>query len=367
MAQRRRGDGSVYRTGDGWWCGSVELPAAPGRRRRKVVKSRDEGEVRERMRVLVGDVAAGRPPSQDRTTVGQYLTWWIGHAVEGQVAPETFRKYEQVVRVHLVPRLGRLRLRGRGGLTSDHVTGMMEDMRREGLRPNSVAVVRAVLRRALADALAAETVDYNAAARARRPRGAGAPRLDDRLDEADALAVVRHLDGDRWAVAAVLGLFCGLRSGEVVGLRWPDVHLDEGWATVTGKGGKVRQVPLPAAVVAVMRAHRQAQRVERMAARTWVDLDLVLTMAAGTPVYPRELLRWWVKVTTTVGLGPRRFHAARHSAATIMLSHNVPMEVISKNLGHASLAVTAGVYAEVLPKLQREAADVMDEVMRGVL
>jgi len=64
-------------------------------------------------------------------------------------------------------------------------------------------------------------------------------------------------------------------------------------------------------------------------------------------------------------VGRRRFHASRHTAATLMLNNGVSLEVVSATLGHAGLAITADVYARVQPELQRTAATAMESVLGG--
>jgi integrase len=75
------------------------------------------------------------------------------------------------------------------------------------------------------------------------------------------------------------------------------------------------------------------------------------------------VLRWWHDLTIAAGVGRRRFHASRHTAATLMLNNGVPLEVVSATLGHAGLAITADIYAKVRADLQRTAADVMQRVL----
>jgi integrase len=75
--------------------------------------------------------------------------------------------------------------------------------------------------------------------------------------------------------------------------------------------------------------------------------------------------RWFHELCAQATIPRRRFHALRHSAATLMLAQRTPLEVISKTLGHAGYSITADVYAHVVPQLQREAADAMDRALAG--
>jgi integrase len=163
----------------------------------------------------------------------------------------------------------------------------------------------------------------------------------------------------------VLVLATGLRQGEALRLHWPDVNLAAGTLRVTESktAAGVRSVPLPGVVVDALKAHRQRQREERMASDVWGDPGLVFTTTVGTELDRRNVLRWWHGLTTRAGVGRRRFHATRHTAATLMLNSGVPLEVVSAVLGHASLAITSDIYARVGPELKRGAADAMQQVL----
>ena len=93
------------------------------------------------------------------------------------------------------------------------------------------------------------------------------------------------------------------------------------------------------------------------------DSGYVFTTEVGTPIDPDNLHRSWRKMTTKAGLGPLRFHALRHSAATVALARGVPLEIISRQLGHAGYAITADVYAHVGQAAQRDAADAMQAAL----
>jgi integrase len=126
----------------------------------------------------------------------------------------------------------------------------------------------------------------------------------------------------------------------------------------------MRELPLVAGTAEALREHRRRQAAERLAlGPLWVDTGHLFTTATGTPLDPRNVNRWWSALCERARVGHRRFHAARHTAATLLLEQGVPLEVVSAVLGHAGLAITADVYVKVGMDAKRRAlATLADKV-----
>lgn len=249
-----------------------------------------------------------------------------------------------------------------------------------------------MLSRALAYAERNDLVRRNAAKLSEPPAGVN-HRLDDTLTLDEARALIAAAKGDpnmplkgdalrsqqQLETVVTVALTLGLRKGELLGLRWRHVDLDAGTLTVAttlqyrrGQGlvestpktaRSARTVALPQTCVRALEQHRRRQAAARLAAgAAWVDEDYVFTTSVGTPIDPQNLLRSFQRLCETAGIGRRRFHALRHSAATLMLAQGVPLAVISNVLGHSGIAITADVYARVGAELHQQAADAMDAV-----
>jgi integrase len=241
---------------------------------------------------------------------------------------------------------------------------MMRALEAKGLSPRSRADARTVLRMALAQAERWGKVTRNAAALVAAPK-LGGTRLDDALGAEAAAKVLETARDDRLGALAALVIGTGMRQGEARALRWDDVDFDAGTVSVvkakTPAG--VRTIALPGFAETALRRHRVHQTAERLAAPVWQDLGLVFTDQLGGLLSRSKVGHWWNALITRAGVGRRRFHATRHTAATLMLNNGVPLEVVSATLGHAGLAITADVYAKVRPELQRTAATAMDQVL----
>jgi integrase len=240
--------------------------------------------------------------------------------------------------------------------------------------------MHAVLRRALSHAERWGMVTRNAAALVDVPRLDGA-KLDDALDVNQAQVLLGAARGHSLEALVTVALAVGLRRGEALALQWNHIDLDHSTLAVggtlkrrPGRGLIVdtpktanarRTIALRSICVRALRRHKMRQVEIRLAAGTlWNETGFVFVTPIGTPIDPRNLTREFHRLCSKAGLPRLRFHALRHSAATIMLAQGVPLEVISKTLGHRGYAITSDIYAKVGHDLQRTAADAIDKAFQ---
>ena len=376
MATRRgRGEGSITRRADGRWMARVDLGWQDGKRRRKTLYGRTKREVQDKLRETLHRTEKGLPPVPEQETVGAFLHRWL-EIIRSQLRPRTHRSYEQIVRIHLEPGIGRVRL---AKLTPLDVSTWLESRRTAGVGGRTIHYARAVLRAALNKALKWGLVSRNVASLTDPPRYRArqiAPLTPEQAKKFLA-AVADHRLEALFTVAVGLGL----RLGEALGLPWDAVSLDAGTLSVRQtleRGGKQprfgepksargrRTIVLPRIVTAALRKHRTRQLQERLVAgRRWNDYGLVFTTEAGAPLDGCNVNRTFKAVLRRAGLPAIRYHDLRHTAATLLLAQGIDPRTIMETLGHSQISLTLNTYAHVVPALQREAAAKMDEILDG--
>jgi len=315
----------------------------------------------------------GLPIVSDQETVRTYLESWLV-TVEPSVRPQTFRRYEQYVRLHSIPVIGSVRL---SRLTPEHLQRLYSNRISAGLSPMSVRHLHAVLHNALGHAARWGKVARNVADLVSPLRAA---RLEMRtLSPEQARRLLDAAQGDRLEALYVLALTTGMRQGECLALRWQDVDLDGAVLSVTAtlqrtKDGFAlqepktarsrRQIVLTRHAVNALRQHRARQLEERLRCPYWQETDLEFTTYVGTPIEARNLMRReFYPLLERAGLPAIRFHDLRHSAATLMLGSGVHPKVASEMLGHSQIAVTLDLYSHVTPTMQAQAAEAMDALL----
>jgi integrase len=372
--RRSKGEGAITELRDGRFRGAIWLPDPAGNMRRKFVRGRSRAEVSRKFVELREQAKAGFP---DGTTTGAYLAkWTLGDGRVG-IRAATHREYVRHVERYWTPLIGSVELTR---LTPQHVSRAMADLEGRGLSKTTVRSARVTLRRALRDAQTAGLVNRNVAALARPP---AVERPEMRALTKDEVArLVTATTDDPFGPLFALAVGSGLRLGEIVALSWDDVDMEDRKLTVRrtlarAYGGGYdfaepktkrsrRTVMLPALAVDALRRQKARQAGMRLAAGSaWQDRrNLVFTDAVGRPVVPDHVSKAFRSAADRLGL-PVRFHDLRHTSATLMLAAGVPLKVVSETLGHASIVVTADVYAHVTPDLKREAADAMDRALGG--
>jgi len=366
--RRSQGEGSVFRRSDGKWRGVLDLGWIEGKRTRRWVFGATEREVLAKLAELREAQRRGQNLSARRYTFGQWLDEWLSVKGRQGTRASTLRGYEWLIRQHIRPGLGGIRL---DKLTPTDIRHLVERKAESGLSAQSVRLMHALIRNALADAEREELVHRNVARQVRPPV---AQREEVRvLAVEDARRLVGVIRGDRFEALWVCALTLGLRKGELLGLRWSDI--DFGDATLTVRqalqrvGGHLvlvepktvrsrRVVPVPPPTLAALRGHRRRQKSDQLAAGpAWRNTGLVFTTHLGGPLEPRNVNRSWYAVRSRAGLTGFRLHDLRHSCASFMLAAGASPRTVMKTLGHSQIGLTMNTYTHVLPEIERAAID----------
>jgi integrase len=375
MSRRRgKGEGSITQRSDGRWMALVDLGWQNGKRRRKAYYGRTRSDVAGKLTRALGKVQIGATLGDDRQTVGAFLTNWID-IVKPSIRPKTYGSYAQLIRLHLVPGLGHFRI---NKMQPEHVERFLRDKQDAGLSPRTCQYLRAVLRRALARAVKAELVGRNVAALADPPRVVRAETVS--LTPEQARTFLAAIASHRLYPLVSVAVSLGLRQGEILGLRWSDVDLDQGvvrvrhglqrfgkagWRLVEPKSDKSRRaVKLPASLLPILRAHRKRQLEWRLAAGDkWAGQDFVFTTQIGRPLEGCRLNRDTKRLLVKAGLPPLHFHSLRHSCATLLLVQGIPPRVVMEILGHSDIRLTMNTYSHVTQQLHDVAASQIDALV----
>ncbi len=306
--------------------------------------------------------------------VETYLTeQWLPH-MRTRIRRRTWDRYRALCQGYVLPVAGDLHL---ARLRPVHVQRVVDRMVERGLAPRTVVQAYRVLSEALSQAVRWQLIAVNPATAVRPPRIERAELTVPTPDE--VRTILSAVEGTWAALPITLAATTGMRRGEVFGLRWRDVDLDEGLVRVTGGlqrvGGELRilepksasgrrTVALPPVAVEVLRAYRKDQTARRLlAGEAWADLDFVIDRGDGRPRDPDSITGPFKLAATSAGVPGARFHDLRHAYATALLRQGVHPKIASEALGHASVGFTMDTYSHVVPSMQRQSAEAIERAL----
>lgn len=373
--RRARGEGAISQRKDGRWMGRLDLGWQGGKRIRRVYYGATRTEVAGKLSKGKAEEQAGVDPIRDvRLTVGKFLEHWLENTARPRVRPKTYRFYEFAVRLHLVPALGRIRV---AELTTEQVETFLSRKLRDGLSARTVHHLRAILRGALADAVKRDHARRNVAALA------DPPRMDEKeptiISPEAAQTIIESVKEDRLEALFVTAIASGLRQGELLALRWQDLNLEKGTVAVNGAlqriGGEfqrvapktrrsARTIALPSFAVDALHSHKDRQEFERKRAESgWHESGYVFTQANGEPLHGSNVTRRLHDLLPKE-LRQVTFHQLRHAYASLLVALGVHPRVVMEALGHSNISLTMNLYSHVVPALQRDAADQLDNLLK---
>lgn len=312
------------------------------------------------------DIARGNwaDPRLRKTTFAELAAAWMGG--NPRKRPTTYARDAYVIRVHLSPFLGPMLV---AQLRPNEVQQVIERMIVRGLAPKTVRAHYGVLRAILTWGVNNDILDRSPCRAIRLPE---LRRTERPLVSADDVVRLADAMPAEYRVAIFLGAL-GLRQAEVFGLRVGAIDFLRRTLTVRATinevegrfvegGGKTassaRTISVPQSNIDELAGHLA------LTGRNKPD-DLVLQAPGGGPVRATNFrLRVYGPALTPTGLEGLTFHRLRHSAGYMLRELGVPLEVIQRRLGHASIRTTADIYGSLPEQVDRSVADQLDLLYR---
>lgn len=360
LMRRPKGSGSIFRRGSGLYEGTITIA---GERYR--ASGTTEDEVAAKLRHLRADVERDRGPKRrEPLTVEAFLRDWLEKQVHGRREDSTYRGYGSYIERHIIPAIGAKQL---AQLTAREVQAMINGAK---LAPASIRQLRAVLRKALHDAERWDLVERNVVRLTEGPRVR--KHQTEPLTPAQARTFLRAIAGDRLEAVYCIGIGCGLRIGEALGLRWSD--LGEGTLTVRGElqriagGYRLKEYPKTDESqrrLAVPPFAWQALDRQRARQTNAGDWGLIFTTDAGLPVNGSWVTHHLYDVLARAKLPRQSFHDLRHAFASILIDQGADLKEVQGALGHAQISLTANLYSHLYDSARERSAERIERAIGG--
>ncbi len=341
------------------------------------------GTDRSEAETLVARLAVERDGRNDEVrslTFGAYLTsrWLPAKGLELKVS--THRSYVHKTRRHILPTLGRKRLRR---LRPQDLERLYDSLLHPSdgtrpLSPKTVYEVHLIVRGALDHAVRRGLVNRNVALAASAPRLRAIPSIEQHAWTSEELqAFLRAAAGHRLFPALWLSANTGLRRSELLGLCWSDLDLKHARLSINrglvavgyelhetrGKTANSRRcIDLDPTTLTVLAGWRALQAVEYTATGV-KDPDWMFTTAGGGRVHPHSLSQTFDRIVRRAPVPVIRLHDLRHTHGSLLLAAGINPKVVSERLGHAQFVFTVETYQHTFPSMGADAARTFEALL----
>ena len=384
MAKRRaNGEGNIRKRKDGRWEGRYTAGYDPetGKRIIKNVLGKTQAEVKEKLKLAVEDNRKIDVAKGQNFTLAPWALLWLANYAKPSIRESTAEYYRNYIEKHIVPRIGKIKLRKLTTLdiqkfyNKSRESGRVqryEEMKNLGLSNKTIRGLHAMLRQCLEQAVTERLIPYNPAANCKLPpkekkemQIIPPEKLGDYLHAAEEYGLLPMF---------YLELTTGLRRGELLALLWEDLNIKEKCLTVSksvSRGRGELRVTEPKTKNSVRTVY-----IDDEAVRLLVEDRknhpfspyLFPSPVTGGMYGPDCVARIHKKLLKRAGIEEHvRFHDLRRTFATMALQNGVDPKTVSGILGHYSAEFTLDVYTNVTKEMQKDAAKKIGGFMAEVM
>ena len=384
MKRTANGSGCIRLRKDGRWEGIYSIPDADGCGKyiRKSVYGKTQEEVRKKLTQIISEIDEGTYSDASKYTVSEWLETWLDTYVKPAVKDFTLDSYSNICRNHIIPSLGKLKLKELKTTQIQKFYNLLLD--RGTLSVKTIKNIHGVLHKALTQAYLVGEIKQNPADRCQLPK-TYRPKIEP-LENEDITRFLEAIKGHKYEIVYFLTLFAGLRQGEVLGLTWDCVDFENNIILIDKqlkrsshhkgahyhldrtKNGRERYIGVAPAVIDMLRRQMiWQQECAKKAGSAWNnEWNLVFTNELGNHLCHSTVYNNYKRIVKDLGIENKRFHDLRHTYAVASLESGDDIKTVQDNLGHATSSFTLDVYGHVSKQMKQRSAANMQNFINKV-
>ena len=344
-----------------------------GKRVRAYKTVKTEKEAKSLMHKMICDMEKGIVTRRTSKSVGDWMDEWLALYLPN-IAQTTRKGYMSKIKDYIKPAIGNLSI---SVLRAHHVQTMVNNMTARGLSPKNIRDTFNNVNAAMKKAVVLHMIPYNPC------EGVVLPKLKKYKAKVYDTDMIHHLlevaKGTDMYIPLLLLTTAGLRRGELVALRWEDVDFKRNIlkirrSMVNGLDGVIIKDPKSESGIRDIHVGKEVMEELRKARVQYLNdaltcgygfqnLDLVVRQEDGSPVKPDSMTQKWERFLKKYNLPKIRLHDLRHSNATALIQAGVSPKVVQQRLGHSDVNITLNTYTHVLPEMDIEAAEKLDDII----
>lgn len=299
--------------------------------------------------------------------VERFLLSWI-EDVKRQHSASTYCSYRNILKNHVIPIVGKKKL---DKLSPMDVQAMVNQLRDTGVGSRSVQMSYNYLNRGMRRAYKFRMIRENPCSAVDKPKHTSAEANPFTVEEVKKL--LSHLKGHHFYWICYTALTTGMRPGELFGLFWENVNLDENKIHVVQQlsyteGVKELKPPKTKASIRTIdisdnTVNALIEQRKMLLRLGFASNEYVFCGKKGISIGRANFSSAWKVILQRAGISHRGFHHMRHTFATFAISSGVPITVVSATLGHASTSMTLDIYAHVMPSMKSDATNAVSKLI----
>lgn len=367
------------------WEGRVTVGVdTNGRQKQKSFYGATKGEVRQKMTAAMLEVdTTGTLFEPSKMTFTEWSKEWL-EMIEGKVSKNTYKTYSSRLSTHIEPALGQFRI---AEISKLQIQKFIDSLLKKKLAPKTIRSYHGVLSKMFEDAERLDMIKSNPAEKCTLPR---VKHKEVKFDDSDVQNFLKYATDAKHGKTLVFILLSGLRESECLGLCWDCVSFKDNTIIVRRqlqrhKGGyillsetkshKPRSITISKAAMNILSEMNKKQTLDRFAAgEAWQGwkteaekkTSFCFVSDIGTPISHVSLLKEMKKIAEKMGRPSLTVHDLRHGYATLCLQNGDDLKLVSENLGHSTVAITADIYAGVTTRMKNESAERMDAFLERI-
>ena len=324
------------------------------------------------LRNMINTLASGNIATPSTIKLTAWMGTWLNTYLPN-IEQTTRDDYASKIDLYIKPVLGHLPL---SVIKNNDIQIWVNNLRDSGKSPKTVRNIYNILRPALQKALVLRMIPHNPCV------GTVLPKLQKYQAQVYNVAMIQQAlataDNLSTYMMILLGASVGLRRGEMAALLWSDVDLINNTISITQnrvhtKDGVIQKSPKTQAgnrtitigqnIASALRDAKEIYDDAVLNIPGFKDLGYVLFKQNGEPFHPDSLTQKWERFLAKYHLPHIRLHDLRHSNATAMIAAGINAKVVQHRLGHANVSITLNTYTHVLPEMDQEAADKLNQAL----
>ena len=375
-SRRSPGEGSIHQLTNGKWVAVLDLGIGmTGKRIRSKKTTTSRVLAAKALRQMQLKHAQNDLVSNQRVTFDHVANKWIASGISEKVRQSTANGYIDIYTRYLKPFLGHRRITD---IDVNEIDAWLAHLKQVGLSASTRRKARQTCNTLYRYAIRKRFAIANPVSESQMPASEpGAPtQVQPPLSLLEAKQYLDYFRETELDVFIHLALHTGMRRGEIIGLNWSDISFEDNTISIKRSAKETtskrsdgtsrtelvlnppktshsrRKIPMEPAVISAVKRQQNIQRKQKLkAGEVWVDTDAVFTTELGTRIYPSNMYKRYVSHVAKSSLRYVRIHDLRHTVAVLGLDAEIPIEEISRLLGHASISVTIDIYGKSVQSL----------------